>query len=151
MKDSKKLAFTDCILAQPTTESEWAQYHRIRHTQTGDPLNSAYDPNHEVFRDKEHFHFVFYKGHEIIGILHVQFFNEKVCAIISMAIDAPYQNQGYGTHLLQLIEKWIHDQGRMGIQVHSDSKAVNFYKKSDYVVNFRLLPANECMLSKWLS
>lgn len=146
----KKLDFTDCILAQPVTESEWGQYHHVRRTQTGDPLYSEYDPNHEVFTHKDHFHFVFYKDLEIIGMAQVQSFNEAVCAIISMAIDTPYQKQGYGTHFLRLIERWIHNQGRTTIQIHSELKTVKFYEKSGYVI-IRLFPTHECILAKWLN
>jgi ribosomal protein S18 acetylase RimI-like enzyme len=147
----EKLDFSDCVLTQPVTESEWREYYRIHYIPTGGIIDSACDSNHEIFTNESHFHFILKKGIEIIGIVHIEFFQDETrAAIISMAIDFSYQNQGYGTHLLRLTEEWIRNQGRTSIQVHSNSQAVKFYEKFDYFVKYRLVIENESVLIKWL-
>ncbi len=66
----KKLDFSDCALTKPVTENEWREYHRIHYIPTEGILDSECDSNHEIFTDECHFHFIFKKGIEIIGIVH---------------------------------------------------------------------------------
>ena len=50
----------------------------------------------------------------------------------TIAIDRPYQCQGYGMQLLQLAERWIRYQNRSLIQLHARPNTRQFYEKADY-------------------
>lgn len=82
-------------------DREWAAYHRIAQSDDVGPLSPA----------KNHFHFVFYKGTEILGMAHIEFLNEKAAILRTMIIENP--DPAYRSHMLQLLCQWVESQGRV--------------------------------------
>ncbi len=65
---------------------EWEAYHRIRKEQIFDRnTHVTYDTNHPSFSDKDYFHFVLYKGIDIVSVAMIEFLNEKESVLRSLA------------------------------------------------------------------
>lgn len=111
---------------------EWQEYHRIRREQIFDPLDIIYDEKHPSLTADKHSHFILYKGVEVVTVAHIEFLNEEEVAIRSLATDKPYKMQGYAKYMMQLLEKWIKQQGRKIIKLHANPDAVMFYRKLGY-------------------
>jgi len=92
--------------------AEWDTYHRICEEQILKPLNIIYNRNHPHLTAENHFHFVLYKGVEIVSVAHVEFLNDNEAALRSLATDEPYKNHGFGKAMMGLLEKWIEHHGR---------------------------------------
>jgi GrpB-like predicted nucleotidyltransferase (UPF0157 family)/GNAT superfamily N-acetyltransferase len=127
---------TGCMglrIVHALTPREWENYHRIRKEQIFDPIHVIYDPHHPSLTMENHFHCVLYKGTTIVSVAHVELLNETEAALRSLATDGPFKNQGYGSHLLKLLEKWVKSQGRSIFKMHSNVRAEPFYRKFAYV------------------
>lgn len=128
----RKAGWNGYRLVTAATIKEWQEYHRIRREQIFEPINIIYDENHPTITAPDHYHFVLYKGINIVSIAHVEFLNASEAAIRSLATDEPYKMLGHAKHLMQLIEKWIKSQGRKVIKLHANPMAENFYRKLGY-------------------
>lgn len=98
--DFQRLRFLKC-----SHNLEWQEYHRIRKSQIFDSTNVEYDENHPTITDANHCHFIICKSTKVVCVAHIEFFNPKEIALRSLATDEIFQNQGFGTHMLQLLEK----------------------------------------------
>lgn len=119
-------------LAQLTSESDWDEYHRIREKEIFARSAVVYDRNHTTMTAKQHQHFVFYKDKDIIGVLHIEFFDTENVAIRTIAIDGDLKNQGLGSELLSLAERWLKEQGIKLIRLHANPPALSFYQRHGY-------------------
>lgn len=124
--------FDKLRLMRCTHYAEWETYHRIREEQIFSPLNITYDPNHPTIHAVNHFHFVLYKGIQIVTVAHVEFFNDTEAALRSIATDEPYKKQGFGKSMMELLEQWIKNQGKQVVKMHSNLRAEGFYRKLGY-------------------
>jgi GNAT superfamily N-acetyltransferase len=70
---------------------------------------------------------------QIVSGAAVEFFNIKTAALRSLATDEPFKKQGYGSIMMELLEKWIRILGGKAIQLHADLKTESFYRKLGYV------------------
>ena len=115
------------------TPKEWETYHRIRREQIFTPLNIIYDENHPSLTAENNFHFVLYKGSKIVSVIQVEFLNKGEAAIRPLATDEPYKRNGYGGHIMRLVEKWIKTQGRNIIKLHAAPEAEHFYRSLGFI------------------
>lgn len=123
----QRLRFLKC-----THRLEWQEYHRIRKSQIFDSTNIEYDENHPTITDANHAHFILCHGTKVVCVAHIEFLNTTEIALRSLAADKMFQNQGFGTHMLQLLEKWLTLQNAKLIKVHAHLKAEKFYRKHGY-------------------
>jgi GrpB-like predicted nucleotidyltransferase (UPF0157 family)/GNAT superfamily N-acetyltransferase len=129
-----KSGFKGKLIVQALTLAEWEAYHRIRKEQIFDGLGIVYDPHHPSITAENNYHFVMSVGTNIVGVAHIQLLEEHNIALLRpFAIDGAYQRQGYGTWFLNQIERWLSQQGRRFLHLHSDPEAVSFYKRLGYV------------------
>ncbi|MEM7589696.1 MAG: bifunctional GrpB family protein/GNAT family N-acetyltransferase [Myxococcota bacterium] len=112
---------------------EWETYHRIREEQIFNPIGVVYDRNHPTLTRDGHYHFVLYRGTVIVTVAHVEFLNHGEAALRSLATDGDYQRKGYGSYMVQFLEKWVVSQDRCVIRLHSAVDAEAFYKKLGYI------------------
>ncbi|MFN7662238.1 MAG: GNAT family N-acetyltransferase [Alphaproteobacteria bacterium] len=118
---------------QPASEEDWHHYHRIRSEQIfAHYTHLVYDPHHPTLRDPAHFHFLLKKPDAVVGVAHVELLDGNRAALRPFAIDAPYQNKGYGSQFLELVEKWVMHKGRSTIQLHAKPLALSFYQRAGY-------------------
>lgn len=124
---------------------EWKEYHRIRKTEIFDDLpNITYDENHSSITDINHIHFILCQGTKVVSFAHIEFLENSEVALRSLATDGSYQNQGFGTQLMQLLEKWLKQQGKRLIRMHANPKSEKFYPKLGYVD----MPFDDVSISK---
>jgi GrpB-like predicted nucleotidyltransferase (UPF0157 family)/GNAT superfamily N-acetyltransferase len=150
----KEAKFNDFCLNFCMLDEEWKAYHRIREEQIFNPINIVYDRNHPTISDSSHFHFVLYKGTTIVTTAHIELLNNKEVIIRSLATDEPYKRQGYGRQMVKLLEKWIINQKRKTIKVHSNLRAELFYRKlgyTDMIFNDKSISKETVDLGKHLS
>ncbi|GHT94355.1 hypothetical protein FACS1894122_10890 [Alphaproteobacteria bacterium] len=91
------------------------------------------DPYFGTFDEQNHEHFILYKGTEIIGYAHIQLWPESRAALRIIVLLEESRRQNFGSHFLEIIEKWLKVHDYKSIHVESSEKAVNFYKKHKYV------------------
>lgn len=128
-----KANFDGLMINFCTHINEWEAYHRIREKLLFSPLNIKYDRNHPTIYANNHFHFVMYKGTEIVSVAQVELVDEVAAILRSMATDTPYQRCGYGSKLLVFIEQWLKSKGVKIVKAHAELKAQNFYRKLGYI------------------
>lgn len=112
--------------------AEWDFAKNIRQKYFFDPL-SLKDPYTWTFDHKEHAHLILYKGVEMVGYAHIQFWPDQRAALRILVIDEHYRNHGFGSQFLQLCEQWLK---RLGIQsLHDEARpdAIRFYRKNGYI------------------
>ncbi len=99
------------------------------------------DYNHNSLKDSNHKHFVLYKGAKIIGVACIEFLSLSEVALRPFAIDKAYQNKGFGSEFLSMIEQWVKWSGRNVIRLNAEPKAVSFYQRLGYeFMEFRDYP-----------
>lgn len=129
-----KSGFKGLTIVQPLHAKEFEEYHRIRKKEIFDRLpNIVYDPNHPTMTDPKQFHFILMQGITVIGVAQVEMLDAQTAVLRMLAIDEPYQKQGFGTYLLQQMERWIVLQGKSKILMHAAKRAENFYRKYGYI------------------
>lgn len=114
-----------------THDDEWAAARYFRNTYFFDKVPMA-DPYTWTFDHKDHIHFVFYEGTQIIGYAHIQLWPSQRAALRIIVIEDHFRNKGRGGHFLSLCERWLAQQGRILLQAQSSPAAYKFYKNQGY-------------------
>jgi GrpB-like predicted nucleotidyltransferase (UPF0157 family)/ribosomal protein S18 acetylase RimI-like enzyme len=127
-----KAGFDKFRFINALTPYEWENYHRIRKKQIFDRSDVIYNPNHPTMNNPDHFHFILYRGQEIVTVAHLEFLKNREVALRSIATDEGYKNNGFACHMMQLIEKWLRHQGKEVIKMHAYLGAEGFYRKLGY-------------------
>lgn len=65
------------------------------------------DPYSLTFDHKDHVHFIFYQGVEIIGYAHIELLQNQKATFQIFMIDEPYQQRGFESYFLPLCERWL--------------------------------------------
>lgn len=125
-----KDGFDGWRLVQALTDREWVQVNALRREYF---FKGKDDPYTWTFIHKEHIHFVFYKKAEIIGYVHLQLLPEKNAILRIIVVDERYRNQGWGSHLLSLCERWLCHQGYKNLFLHSRREVSPYYRTNGYV------------------
>ncbi len=118
---------------RPTHHQEWADYHRICKTEILDPLGIAYDAHHPSVKSSTAQHFILCDGIKTRSIGHIDVLGKSGAVLRAVATDSRFQNQGYGSEMLSLMEKWLKKQGILSLHTRSLVAAQSFYKKRGFV------------------
>ncbi len=116
----QKSGFNDFNVNFCMHDNEWVEYHRIREEQIFTPRQIVYDRNHPTISADNNYHFVLYKGIIIVSVAQIELLNTTEAALRSFATDTPYKKLGYGTYLMQMLEKWVKQQDRKVIKIHAN-------------------------------
>lgn len=109
--------------------NELQEYHRIRKAEIFDSLpHITYDHNHPSMTATNHYHFILMHGVSVVAICHVEMLADN----IALAAASKHQRQGYGTYLLQAMERWLRHQNKNKILLHAEKRAVEFYRYLGY-------------------
>ncbi len=111
---------------------EWDAVRNFRQKYFFD-LVPIVDPYTWTFKDKQHAHIILYKGIKIVGYAHIQFWPDKKAAMRIIVIDEPYRNQGFGSELLKICERWLKNQEIRILHVESRLTSYPFYKRHKYI------------------
>lgn len=123
-------------LVDPTTEAEWSAYHDIRRRVLFEDRGrfGVYDETHPDEYSKGNHPKIAKIGGQTIGVIRIDIAADAA-HFRRVAIDTPYQRNGYGTQMLLLAEKFVSDNGLRIIYSSVDRAAVPFYKKCGYLVS----------------
>ena len=124
----------DYVLRAPTSDAEWADYHRIRRTALFEPYHPeiVYDENHPDERTAGKHSLVLIKDNNVIGTIRIDDFDAERAAFRIIAIDPACQGQGHGTVLLRLAEDFARGLGRHRAVLHGNPPNVDFYLRNGY-------------------
>lgn len=117
---------------------EWNAAIKLRNKYFFDPQNIT-DPYEWTFEHKDHKHCMLYLGTKIIGYCHIQYWPKNRAALRMIAIDSKYQNKGYGSQFIQLIEKWLRLKKIKILHTQTQEYSLSFYLKAGY----KLEPFND--------
>lgn len=116
-----------------TLPQQWENYHRIKKTQIFDPLGVIYNPNHPSITANSAYNFILINGDNFITIAHIEFLNQNVAALRTLATDLDFQHQGYGKQMMLFLEQWLKSQHIKIFKLHSRLKSEFFYRKLGFV------------------
>ncbi len=114
-----------------THHDEWEAVRYFRNKDFFHKVPMA-DPYTWTFDHKDHVHFVFYQGTQIVGYAHIQLWLKQRGAIRIIVIEEPLRGQGLGGHFLTLCERWLKEKGYNTLHTQSSPDAYKFYKKQGY-------------------
>lgn len=115
-----------------THRAEWEAAKKFRQKYFFEPL-SMQDPYTWTFEHPEHAHLILYRGADMIGYAHIQFWPGRRAALRIMVIDESCRGQGFGSEFLQLCEKWLKEQDIISLHDEARPDAVAFYRKNGYI------------------
>lgn len=119
------------VIAFSPTEKK--AYHSIVAEHLFEPNKLQYDPKHPQNHTNKHFHFVQYKGNEIITAAHIEFLhNEKDVALRWLVSLPKHTSQGNSKSMLNMLETWCKQQGRLTMKLHATPKSEEFFKHLGY-------------------
>lgn len=127
----REAGFSRIRILKCSDETEWKAAQHFRDHYFFKP-QSIEDPYTWTFHHEEHAHLIFYKGVEIIGYAHIQFWPEHKAALRMMVVDEKERNQGFGSQFLALIEQWLKASGIKSIHTESRQNSLKFYLKNGY-------------------
>ncbi len=128
----KKAGFNKYRFVLCTYVKEWDAVKYFRDTYFFGPYGIE-DPYTWTFEHKEHAHLVLYKGVDIVGYAHIQFWLDHRVAMRIIAINENNRNQNHGSEFLVFIEKWLKLLGVKSIHVESRQSSLRFYRKNGYI------------------
>jgi GNAT superfamily N-acetyltransferase len=76
-------------------------------------------------------HFILCGGIKTCAIGHIDMKNDRA-VLRALATDSRFQNQGYGSEMLTLMEKWLKKQGVVCLHTRSLVAAESFYRKRGF-------------------
>jgi len=122
-----------CELVSPSTDGEWASYHRIRRTILFERrgLFGLYDPNHPDDRKAGNFAKLLVCHSQHVGVVRIDLAGD-VAYLRRVAIDESWQGQGLGRVLLTLSESFAIEHGARRMESSVADDAVTFYSKCGY-------------------
>jgi GrpB-like predicted nucleotidyltransferase (UPF0157 family)/GNAT superfamily N-acetyltransferase len=128
----KEAGFNRIRILKCNDEMEWktAKYFRDKYFFSPHGIN---DPYTWTFNHEHHTHLVLYRGCDIIGYTHIQFWPDNRTAIRIIVVDEGRRNQNAGSKFLALTEKWLKRLGIKSIQAESRQTSLRFYLKNGYI------------------
>lgn len=133
--DPMSAPWTSCALISPSSDEEWASYHRIRRTILFERRGQfgVYDPN----RPDEHTPGKFAKllvcdSHHV-GVVRIDIAGD-VAYLRRVAIEEPWQRQGLGRELIRLAESFAIEHGVRRMESSVAADAAGFYEKCGYAL-----------------
>ncbi|HLD95586.1 MAG TPA: GNAT family N-acetyltransferase [Alphaproteobacteria bacterium] len=127
----KKAGFQRLCLRFCTHYAEWDKAKELRQKYFFDP-DGVQDPYTWTFNHKDHLHFIFYKGIELIGYGHVQLWPDNRAILRILVLEEAYQKNGFGNHFLALIEQYLIKCQVKRLHIDSVKEALSFYQNFGY-------------------
>lgn len=94
--------------------------------------NSLQDPYVWTFDTPGHDHFALYKGEEMIGYAHIQYWPNHRAALRMIVIHEKKRNCGFGSYLLKYCEEKLKEEGVLILHTEAAPDVVAFYKNLGY-------------------
>ena len=122
-----------CELVEPQSDADWSAYHDIRRRilfeRRGE--HGVYDANLPGERAPGHHPKLLVHASQYLGVVRIDVAGEKAY-LRRVAIDEPYQRQGFGRTLLALAEAFARAHSVTRVESSVARDAVPFYLKCGY-------------------
>jgi GNAT superfamily N-acetyltransferase len=129
----KSLGGERCMLIAPQSAADWGAYHDIRRRilfeNRGE--HGVYDPDRPDERAPGHFARLLVRASAYVGVIRIDVAG-ATAYLRRVAIDEPYQRQGFGRTLLALAEAFARAQLATRVESSVAPDAVPFYSKCGY-------------------
>lgn len=127
-KTLKDTGFDGLLFHTCAHDAEWEAYHRLKETLGSHaPEEFSYSPH-----DKNHIHFILYKGTIIVTAAHIELLLNHEAALRSLATDTVYDGQGYSEYMMGQLEKWLKQKHITTLKIHATLVTEGFYRKLGY-------------------
>ncbi len=111
------------------TSTEWRAYHELVEKYLFMPNKIEYNQNHHCIISKKNFHFIQYKGWQIITAAHIEFLHNEIDVALRWLVSHPqHANQGNSKTMLNMLETWCKQQGRLHMKMHATAIATPFFR-----------------------
>jgi len=121
------------IFINPNTEGEWSEYYSIRFSALrkpwGQPLGSEKDES-----DSTSINVMLLVNNVSVAVGRLHFNNQNEGQVRYMAVDEHHRGKGYGTVMLQELEKIAKQNQRSTMMLEAREKAIPFYERNGYSV-----------------
>ena len=123
------------IIKKPGTNAEYKDYYYFRWKLLRKPLGGKLGEEQDD-REKDSIHVMLKNEKDILAVGRLHFIDQSnfQAQIRFMAVEDNYQGKGYGSLILNHLEKVAKESGSNEILLHSRETAVNFYKKNGYFI-----------------
>ncbi|HKW46735.1 MAG TPA: GNAT family N-acetyltransferase [Gemmatimonadaceae bacterium] len=121
-------------LRAPQSDSEWAEYHRLRRTILFERRGrfAVYDPTHPDEHRADNHPFLLFIDDMPVGTVRIDIGDDDaVFRLVTIREDL--QRLGYGRRMLSLAEGFVREQRRSRIHSHVNPDAVLFYERCGFV------------------
>lgn len=128
----KQIGFNRIRFMQCSHQVEWETAKLFRQKYFFDKVPTS-DPYIWTMGHPDHTHFIVYKGLEIVGYAHIQFWPNARVAMRIIVIDEDRRKHGFGSQFLNFIEQWLKTQNFVSIHTESTPDALGFYQTHGYI------------------
>jgi GNAT superfamily N-acetyltransferase len=122
-----------CVLVSPDGVEPWRAYHDIRRRILFESRgrHGVYDSNHPEDRQPNHYPKLLLHAGRYVGVVRIDIKGD-VAHLRRVAIDEPYQRQGFGRILLGLAEAFAREHGATRVESAVAVDATAFYAECGY-------------------
>ena len=128
----KETKFSRMRMVKCTHYTEWDFAKKIRQESFFDKVQIK-DPYEWTFNHPDHVHLILYRGIDMLGYAHIQFWQDARTALRIIVVNESERNQGLGFGFLMLIEKWLKIKGFKSLHAEASPKALSFYERYGYI------------------
>lgn len=141
-----------CILHLLQSSADRENYHRIRIKEIHERYcqGCTYDINDPEEQEVNNFPLVFrqLESDTIIGTIRIDLLPHNEASFRWIAIDTPYQRQGFGLKMLQAAERFVRERKRTAIRIPATSQSLPFAHHLGFTQEpWDLMPKEECMIA----
>ena len=113
--------------------TEWRCYHDLVERYLFEPYGLTYDYQHDCIHSDKHFHFVQYKGSQIITAAHLELLHNETDVALRWLVSHPdHTHQSNSKTMLKMLETWSKQQGRLRMKMHATANALPFFRHLGY-------------------
>ena len=127
------VAPASCVLVSPDGVEPWRAYHDIRRRILFESRgrHGVYDSNHPDDRQPNNYPKLLLHAARYVGVVRIDIKGD-VAYLRRVAIDEPYQRQGFGRILIGLAEAFAREHGATRVESAVAVDATAFYAKCGY-------------------
>ena len=123
------MEFKEIIFGSPQYEQEVELRSRILRNPLGLDLDEE-----NLAQENRQLHFGLFEEDKIKACVLIQPFKDTHAKLRQMAVTDDNQGKGYGSTMVDEVEKYLREIGMTNIELHARTSAVGFYEKKGYSV-----------------
>ncbi|MGB5396030.1 MAG: GNAT family N-acetyltransferase [Gammaproteobacteria bacterium] len=121
-------------IKQPVTDTEFAQYYKLRWRILRAPWNEPQGSEKDELEDSSHHVIACNDDDIVIGVGRLQFNTDKEAQIRYMAVEPAYEGRGIGRQIVAALEAIAQKNNHPTIVLDAREPAVGFYERLGYKI-----------------